>query len=335
MQLKHLTVLAASHAASVAAQQTLGDVLTAQAATLSTLTSFLQSEDAIYQIFNNAKDVTLLAPSNDALAKLNNSPIANQLLADPQFLTAFLSYHVLNGTFYASNLTAEPTQFIPTLLDLNGYSNVTGGQRLQVKTDGSGGVTFVSGGGAMSAVSAANFNYTGGTIHVIDDVLAIPANLTATLLGANLTATVGAVQQAGVGDALSAASDITVFAPSNAAFEAIGNLVAGLTADELASVLGYHVVAGQVVYSTDVTNTSVASLQGTKLNLRVVDGAVWVNSAKVIQADLLLANGVVHIIDGYVSLSPPPPSLFPSSPILPSPNLQATNELTITKKKVC
>lgn len=301
MQLKHLTLLAASHAASVVAQQTLGDVLTAQAATLSTLTSFLQSEETIYEVFNNAKDVTLLAPSNDALAKLNNSPIVNQLLADPQFLTAFLSYHVLNGTFYASNLTAEPTQFIPTLLDLNGYSNVTGGQRLQVKTDGNGGVTFVSGDGTISAVSSANYNYTGGTIHVIDNVVSIPANVTSALLSANLTATVGAIQQAGVEDTLNTASDITVFAPSNAAFAAIGNLVAGLTAAELSSVLGYHVVAGKVVYSTDITNTSVASLQGTNLNLRVVDGAVWVNSAKVIQADLLLANGVVHIIDGVLN----------------------------------
>lgn len=301
MQLKHLALLAASHSASVAAQ-TLRDVLTAEAATLSSLTSFLQSQETIYEVFSNARDVTLLAPSNDALAKLNGSLLANQLLADPQFLTAFLSYHVLNGTFYASNLTAEPTQFIPTLLDLAGYENITGGQKLQVKTDGNGGVSFVTGDGTVSIVTSANYNYTGGTIHVIDNILAIPSNVSTALLNANLTATIGAVQAAGVGETLTNTADLTIFAPNNKAFEAIGNLVAGLTAEELADVLGYHVIPGAVVYSTDVQNgASVPSLQGTNLHFRVVDGNVWVNSAKVVQADLLIANGVVHLIDGVLN----------------------------------
>ncbi|KAK4185460.1 FAS1 domain-containing protein [Podospora australis] len=302
MQLKHLTLLAASHAASVTAQQTLGDVLNTQAETLSSLASFLQSEETIYEVFNNARDVTLLAPSNDALAKIQNTPLASSLLADPQFLTAFLSYHVLNGTFYASNLTTEPTQFIPTLLDLNGYSSITGGQRLQVQTDDSGGVSFLSGDGTTSLVTSVNFNYTGGTIHVIDNVVTIPANVSTTLLNANLTATLGAVVQAGVADTLTNTRDLTIFAPTNAAFEAIGNLVAGLTAEELANILGYHVIPGAVVYSTDVTDgASVASLQGEELNFRVVDGNVWVNSAKVVQANVLIANGVVHVIDGVLN----------------------------------
>ncbi|KAK4222502.1 FAS1 domain-containing protein [Podospora fimiseda] len=298
MQLKHLTLLAAANAVTA---QSLAEVLAAQAETLSSLTTWLESQELVYNLLAGAEDVTLLAPSNNALQQLNSSPLANELLSNTEFLTAFLSYHVLNGTYFASNLTSSPVQVIPTLLDLQGYDNIAGGQKL-IAQSVDGGVSFISGGGLKSTVQAANFNYTGGTIHIIDNILTIPANVSTTALSANLTALVGAVQQAGLVETLDTTPDLTIFAPTNDAFAAIGNLVSGLTIEQLTSILGYHVVPGAVVYSTDVTNGLTAkSLQGTDLNFRVVDGEVWVNSAKVIAADVLVANGVVHVIDGVLN----------------------------------
>ena len=88
---------------------------------------------------------------------------------------------------------------------------------------------------------------------------------------------------------------------NNAAFEAIKDTAAGLTVGQLTAVLGYHVVPGAVVYSTDVTDgASVKTVQGSELKLKVDKdtGDITVNGAKVIMADVLVKNGVVHVIDG-------------------------------------
>lgn len=153
MHLRHLTLLAAAEAV-VAQVPTLAEVLAAQSETLSSLTTWLESQELVYNLLAGAEDVTLLAPSNDALQALNNSPLANELLSDPNYLTAFLSYHVLNGTFFASNLTSSPQLAIPTLLDLAHYDNVTGAQKIISKSS-DGGVSFLSGGGSVSKVQAA------------------------------------------------------------------------------------------------------------------------------------------------------------------------------------
>ncbi|KAK4198925.1 FAS1 domain-containing protein [Triangularia verruculosa] len=317
----HLKTFSLLGLASAANAQTLADVLAQNAATLSSLTTFLQSEEVIYELFANAQDVTLLAPSNEALARLNATPLANELLADPNYLTAFLAYHVLNGTYYASNLTSSPTQFIPTILDIAAYSNVTGGQRLQAQSSNNG-VGFVSGNGQLSTVESANFNYTGGTIHIIDNYLTIPAALPTALLEQNLTALVGAVTQAGVAQTLTDARDITLFAPNNEAFDAIGNLVSGLTVEQLAGILGYHVIVGQTVYSNQIEDGATATtFQGGDITLRVEDGSVFVNSARVVKADVLCANGVIHVIDGVLNPSnanaEPDPAASTQAPAFP------------------
>jgi len=134
----------------------------------------------------------------------------------------------------------------------------------------------------------------------------------------------GAIRRAKAETSINQANDLTIFAPNNQAFNAIGSLVAGLTADELTTVLGYHVIRGKVLYSEqivdDINNAasgstsgtgSVAGLsgsgsgvasqatsQGGNVYFRIENGRLFINSACVIQADLLVANGIVHIIDG-------------------------------------
>ena len=122
-------------------------------------------------------------------------------------------------------------------------------------------------------------------------------NISSTLIASNLTAVAGAVQQANVGPTLSQARDLTIFAPSNDAFNAIGNLAASLSTEQLASILSFHVIAGSVLYSTTLGNTSVQTLGGQNVTVTVEGDAVFVNSAKVIKPDVLVSNGVVHVID--------------------------------------
>merc|ERR1712032_143969 len=240
------------------------------------------------------EDVTILAPSNDALETLMNSDAASMLDND-QFVQALLNYHVINGTVYASNITQTPI-FAPTYLNNSMYSNVTGGQVVEARRE-DGGVQFVSGLKQISTVAQPNVNYTNGVVHIIDEVLMIPGNLTSTAQNANLTAFLGAAENASVAQTLLGAEDLTIFAPSNAAFQDIGSLTSNLTMDQLANILSYHVIEGTVAYSSDLSNTSLTTLQGDDVEITIANGSVMVNNATVTNANILFAGGVIHVID--------------------------------------
>lgn len=111
---------------------------------------------------------------------------------------------------------------------------------------------------------------------------------------------VEAVTKAGLAGALSADGPYTVFAPTNEAFNALFKQlgvsgVKDLTAEQLTPILTYHVVSGKVM-STDLTNTSVATLNGQKIKIDLSNG-VKINESKVTKADISGTNGVVHVID--------------------------------------
>ena len=111
---------------------------------------------------------------------------------------------------------------------------------------------------------------------------------------------VEAVTKAGLVGALSAEGPFTVFAPTNEAFKALFKQlgvggVKDLTAEQLTPILTYHVLSGKVM-STDLTNTSVATLNGQKIKVDLSNG-VKINESKVTKADISGTNGVVHVID--------------------------------------
>jgi len=114
--------------AGCARAQTLADILAAESAYLSTLNAWLTSQPTVYQILSNAQGVTMLAPSNNALNSLYSTTLATQLAADANMLTAFLSYHVLDGIYSISNLSRAEAVAVPTYMNMAAYSNVTGGQ---------------------------------------------------------------------------------------------------------------------------------------------------------------------------------------------------------------
>ena len=138
-------------------------------------------------------------------------------------------------------------------------------------------------------------------VHVIDSVLTVPTALITTAELADLTAFAGALVAADLLPTLEVASDLTIFAPTNAAFAAISSAVGGLSKAEAASILEYHVINGTVAYSSSLGNGSVATAAGTKLDIAVEDGAIFVNSARVIIADILFSGGVIHVIDAVLN----------------------------------
>ncbi|TRO65371.1 fasciclin domain-containing protein [Christiangramia sabulilitoris] len=131
------------------------------------------------------------------------------------------------------------------------------------------------------------------------------------------TTLVAAVKAAGLVDVLSSDGPFTVFAPTNAAFEALpAGTVESLLKEEnkkkLQAVLTYHVLAGdykaadivaaikkgngkatfKTVSGSDVT----AMLDGDKVKLKDAAG----NVATVTIADVNQSNGVIHVIDTVI-----------------------------------
>ena len=107
---------------------------------------------ALVQSLSSAQNVTILAPSNEAFAQVDNQTLA-ALTANEGLLTALLQYHVLNGSILSSAITNQ-SQFVPTLLTNQLFTNVTGGQVVEAVASG-GNVTFFSGLLSNSSVTQA------------------------------------------------------------------------------------------------------------------------------------------------------------------------------------
>ncbi|KAK5659808.1 hypothetical protein OQA88_1020 [Cercophora sp. LCS_1] len=295
MQIKKALCLAA---AQQACAQSLSDVLASHNNSLSTLVSLLGQQPELVNTLAGLQGITILAPSDQAFSAILADPaVAAKVQSDPGFVATLLTYHVLNGTFYASDLLgASDPAFVPTLMTDPAFSTVSGGQRLRAQAE-DGTVVITTGNGAEAKVQATDFNFTGGTIHVIDNVLSIPPNLTDALAENDLTSLTAAVVQANLVNTLSDLDQLTLFAPNNAAFDAISAVAANLTIEELTAVLGYHVIPGVVVYSSDVGNGTAQTVQGGEVTFTVQGNGIFVNDAQVVKPNILVKNGVVHVID--------------------------------------
>jgi uncharacterized surface protein with fasciclin (FAS1) repeats len=116
---------------------------------------------------------------------------------------------------------------------------------------------------------------------------------------------VAAVQAAGLVDTLKGPGPFTVFAPTDEAFAklpagTVENLLKPENKSKLAAILTYHVVSGNVTSDQVVKMNSAATVNGQPLQIAVKDGAVMVNNAKVVKADIATSNGVIHVIDTVV-----------------------------------
>jgi len=117
----------------------------------------------------------------------------------------------------------------------------------------------------------------------------------ASRLGA--TAVLGALTQTNLANTVDVVPDLTLFIPNNAAFQAIGTAFTNASVETLAGVLQYHAVVGNVVFSSEITNSTVPALSGGNLTLTVVGQDIFVNGAQVVVPNVLLSNGVAHVID--------------------------------------
>lgn len=124
---------------------------------------------------------------------------------------------------------------------------------------------------------------------------------------ADFSTLVTAVSAANLVDALNSAGPFTVFAPNNGAFAklpagTITTLVQNIP--QLSRILTFHVVAGKYK-KADLGNLStLTSLEGTTIDLKVNETTFEVNNATVIVADIEADNGIIHVIDTVILMRP-------------------------------
>src|SRR3954469_23503795 len=130
---------------------------------------------------------------------------------------------------------------------------------------------------------------------------AAPKNIVQTAVAAGQFKTlVALVKQAGLAGALSGKGQLTVFAPTDAAFAKVpkATLAAlGKNKAQLKAVLLYHVVKGKVTAAQAAKLRAAKTLNGKSLAIRVSGGKVLIGGATVTKADVSASNGVIHVIN--------------------------------------
>lgn len=134
---------------------------------------------------------------------------------------------------------------------------------------------------------------------------------------------VKAVQAAGLVEALKGNGPLTVFAPTDEAFArlpkgTLEDLLKPENRDKLTSILTFHVVPGKIMLAAQSPET----LEGQRLNIQS-SGSFEVNGAKVITADIVASNGVIHVIDTVL--------IPPAKKLAPAQSARAVIELAIER----
>jgi transforming growth factor-beta-induced protein len=253
------------------------------------------SKAGLVDVLNSPGTYTVFAPTNDAFEMLfNDLGVSGIDDLSAEALTPILLYHVVGATAKSTDLATGYFE------SLSAATEDSKGIVLYVEVDG--GVTINS----NVQVTTADIIATNGVIHVVNKVLLPPTVVDIAIQNPAFSILVEAVVKTGLVEALSAAGPFTVFAPTNAAFEALfADLQVGgiedLAAETLTPILLYHVVSGNIL-AEELSNGSVPTLnENANIDVTVSDSGVTLNgSTSVIAADVQAANGVVHAIDSVL-----------------------------------
>jgi transforming growth factor-beta-induced protein len=231
---------------------------------------------------------TVFAPTNAAFQAAGITALEDYTAEQ---LREVLLYHVVDGKVNAPNL--QDGQEVATLNDTDFYVSLNEGVVINGTTK----------------VTTADVEATNGVVHVIDRVLLPPSqDIVEIAIEAGFSRLAEAVTEAGLVDVLQEDGAFTVFAPTNAAFDALYqrlgvNGPADIDDETLVAVLTYHVLAGRV-FSSDLSDgaTPTTVQTGTiEINLgddvTITDKDPGSADAKVTSTDILATNGVIHVID--------------------------------------
>ena len=228
---------------------------------------------------------TVFAPTDQAFANLL-AAIGQTSVDDVpvSVLEKILLYHVVPGNVFSADIS-------------DGVVETLEGSEVTLST--ANGITV----NGVTVVSPFDVEATNGVIHTIEEVL-VPAEiaqfvntiLAPAYFNVNFSTLVSAVVKANLVETLLNTPNLTVFAPTNDAFDASGINPSDIDAETLASVLTYHVIGAKVMSSEIPAEAS--TVNGNKMYFSLVPGGNFINgNTEIVAVDVESGSGVVHILD--------------------------------------
>lgn len=283
---------------------TVSEVIT-KSSLFSKLTEALVATDLANAVGAGAPH-TVFAPDNDAFETLLKYDIRWDKVTDipKDKLTEILRYHIINGSQINAESISEGDEI-----------TMSNGDKATAKLDANDNLYLdaLYRDKDTAFVVSPNILATDGVIHMLSEVMllediVIDAMDTATATP-ELSKFVEAVNAAELSKAVKDLGDHTFFAPNDAAFQALldsdptWNNVSDIPKELLQNILKFHVIKGQTIVSDSLkasyNNTLGLGPNKKSLSLQVAtEGGVKLNNeATPVTKDILVSNGVVHIID--------------------------------------
>jgi uncharacterized surface protein with fasciclin (FAS1) repeats len=267
---------------------------------VSALTDSRHTTDFVALLSGTTK-YTVFAPNNAAFQALLDSDPTWSALGDIPIATldAVLRHHVIAGSVLSTDLTAS---YVNTL------STGPNSEAISLQIEVSPAVLF-NGDAAPITVDVAASN---GVVHIINKVMLPPNVVTIGLNGGSFTSLVAALTDTrhttNFVSVLTGTGPFTVFAPTNAAFQALldsntgWNSIGDIPIATLDAVLQYHVVNGANVQAAGLTDGQIITmLGGGSVTVDLTSGAKLTTSStqtvSITATDVQGTNGVVHVID--------------------------------------
>ncbi|KAJ3256188.1 hypothetical protein HK103_005647 [Boothiomyces macroporosus] len=244
-------------------------------------------------------DLTVFAPLDSAFSKIGHPP-------PPEAVTEILFYHLVNGTIPSSNLLdGDLLESGLTLESLDGQNQV-----IKVTTKDTGLITL----NYHSVVHESDIVASNGVIHTVEKIVLPPPSLffTAAHLPLKYAGFILALKYTGLDDIVRSQNSLTVFAPTNKAFQQLGwaklrFLFSPAGKRILTTGLKSH-IAPKILYTeTAFAHTLPFVVQTLNIPLLVKADAkaktILLNGiAHVEDFDVIGANGVLHGIDSFIGV---------------------------------
>jgi len=290
---------------------------TADLSSLVAAVQFASDHNDLVNRLGSAGTLTVFSPTNaafDALAKkLTGNAKGPDILvpANKALVKSVLQYHVLTSTVGSAAIPFGKA-ITPAA---GGFFKIDLVANKPVITDARNG---------KSNIITTDIKASNGVVHLIDAVL-LPADKnvvqTAIASAPEFTSLVAALQFASDNNdlvtTLSGAGSFTVFAPTNAAFDALARELTGTTTATgpsllvpanralLRSVLTYHVVAARALKADISFNAPITTVQGKTFVIQATTAGVAITDGRnrvsnIVATDVLNSNGVIHVIDKVI-----------------------------------
>lgn len=157
-------------------------------------------------------------------------------------------------------------------------------------------------------------------LHIVDTLFVPPFRLESLcrVYYPILHAFLAALYQTGLINKFANERDVTIFAPWDTAFQLTSGTLTALPLSELRDVLAYHIILGRVLYSSDLDNATTwatlsrqdAGMGHTNVTVTFAGNNRYIDSSQILHPDILMANGVVHMMENV--LNPARPDVRPN-----------------------